>query len=173
VLVDAYEAGGSPLLADAVARVTLPGGSQREFALHQTAPGQYTQELVLPTAGAYGIEVLLQRDDQQYYAETGYAHQPSRIYTPLLPYAPMGKEPNTYPQDGQMIMQHLAERTGGRVLDEQTLIEQQEVRERVEQEQPALLALQTMLRHNLWIMLLSLALILWIIEIAFRRRGKV
>jgi Mg-chelatase subunit ChlD len=170
--VDGYEAGGSPLLADAVARVTLPGGSRREFALHQTAPGHYAQELVLSAAGAYGVEVLLQRDGEQYYVETGYAHPPSREYTPLLPYAPPGQQTSSYPQ-GAALLQTIAEQTGGKVLDEQTLAEQQETVEHIQQEQSPVGATLTMLRHNLWLLLLSLALVLWIIEIAFRRRGTV
>ncbi len=174
LMVDAYGPGGTPLLADAIARITLPSGVRQEFALHQSAPGRYTQDLLLPTDGAYGVEVLLDRDGEQYYAETGYAHPVPAEYNPYRSYNPAGSGGSDYPQ-GKPLLERIAEITGGEVLAADMLNIPQAGDEEEAQEQAQQpwyhLSLQ-MLHYSLWPWLMTVALLLWMLEIAFRRRVR-
>lgn len=170
LMVDAFEAGGTPLLADAVARITLPDGTQQEFALHQEAPGHYTQDLILPTAGAYKIEALLLRDEQQWFAETGYAHPIPQEYNPDKAYNPLDENMPSYPQ-GRALLEDIATITGGSVIEDESALVMEQQDDRQEEEDMLSPSSFAWLRYTYWPWLTVLALLVWLIEVGFRRRG--
>lgn len=172
LMVDAFDSNGDPLLADAVARVSLPNGTRQEFALHQTAPGRYSQDLLLSSDGAYHMEVLLMRDGKQYYAEKGYVHAVPAEYNPYQEYDP-GRQGNESSFQGVALLERMATLTGGKILstDELTLPSNEQTDENAAG--GGFFSSQfRLLQTSLWPWLMSVALLLWLVEIAFRKKGK-
>lgn len=170
--VDAFDPNGNPLLADAVARVTLPDGTRQEFALHQSAPGRYSQDLLLSSDGAYHMEVLLMRDGRQYYAEKGYVHAVPAEYNPYQEYDP-GRQGDETSLQGTALLERIAARTGGEVLktDELTIHSDEDADGGAAGD--SFFSSQfALLRTSIWPWLMSVALLLWLVEIAFRKKGK-
>jgi hypothetical protein len=152
---EARRVNGVPLdLATAVAQVTLPDGTQRTFNLRQVGPGRYVQDLLLPSTGPYGIAVALERSGQQYYAEQGYVQPVSAEYMP--PDQMDGEQLRGVP-----LLEAIAERTGGRMLDQNRILES-------DGEEGSSSDGLAPLRFA-WMWLLGAALLLWVLEIAVRR----
>ena len=146
LVVDALQPGGAPLdLATVNARVTLPGGEQRAFDVPQTAPGRYTQDLVLPAPGAYLVSVALVHEGGRQQREVGF----------VQPVAPEYRQQGD-PAEGRALLEAIAAATGGAVLADLG-----------QAETPATGALDA--PEGLWPWLLGLALGLWVLEIAVRR----
>ncbi|NCC34239.1 MAG: VWA domain-containing protein, partial [Chloroflexia bacterium] len=147
LVVDAVLPGGEPLdLATVNARVILPDGSQRSFDLRQSAPGRYSQDLALGLPGAYVLSVALQYDGTREVREIGYVQPVPAEYRLLA-----------NPEHGQALLTQIADVTGGTIRAELT---------------PALAeapAERTTSTTGLWPWFLSLALALWVTEIALRR----
>lgn len=156
LVADAFAENGAPLnLADAAARITLPDGSTRDIPLRQVSPGRYAQDLRLPTDGAYGILVVLERDGQRYQTQVGYVQAVPAEYAP--------PDPTSSQLQGEPLLQQIAQITGGRVLPPNTTLDtpgQDDQTEAVQQEDPL---------RNLWMWLLGAALAIWVLEIAVRR----
>ncbi|NJO05355.1 MAG: VWA domain-containing protein [Chloroflexaceae bacterium] len=148
-----FQEGGAPLdLATAQAQITLPNGEERIITLHQTAPGTYGQDLILSQSGAYGINVVLQRDDRQYQSSVGYVQPVAAEYLPPAP--------DTL--HGTPLMQAIADVTGGTVLDRQTILAAAPLDTAEPTEPPNPFS-------QPWMWLLTAALLLWLLEIAVRR----
>ncbi len=146
LVVDALQPGGVPLdLATVNARVTLPDGEQRAFDVPQTAPGRYTQDLVLPAPGAYLVSVALVHEGRLQQRDLGF----------VQPVAPEYRQRGD-PAEGRALLEAIAAATGGTVLAD---LGQAGL--------PAAGALET--PEGLWPWLLGLALGLWVLEIAVRR----
>ncbi|MCX7792031.1 MAG: glutamine amidotransferase, partial [Chloroflexaceae bacterium] len=146
LVVDALQPGGAPLdLATVNARVTLPGGEQRAFDVPQTAPGRYTQDLVLPAPGAYLVSVALVHEGRLQQRDVGF----------VQPVAPEYRQRGD-PAEGRALLEAIAAATGGAVLADLG-----------EAGIPAAGALEA--PEGLWPWLLGLALGLWVLEIAVRR----
>jgi len=146
LVVDALQPGGAPLdLATVNARVTLPGGEQRAFDVPQTAPGRYTQDLVLPAPGAYLVSVALVHEGGRQQREVGF----------VQPVAPEYRQQGD-PAEGRALLEAIAAATGGAVLADLG-----------QAGTPATGALDA--PEGLWPWLLGLALGLWVLEIAVRR----
>jgi Mg-chelatase subunit ChlD len=144
--IDALRPGGDPLdLAVVNARVTLPDGTLRSFDVRQSAPGRYTQDLILPASGAYLVNVVVLRDGQLQQRDVGYVQPVPAEYTALD--AP----------DGRDLLAELAALTGGSVLGETAAAE------------PGQPAAQAAEPPDLWPWLLGAGLALWVLEIAVRR----
>lgn len=170
LVVDAFESGGNPLdLANVGARITLPDGTQHELLLYQIGPGRYVQNMLLPIEGAYGVEVVLRRDDLgiQYTTAIGYAHALPAEYTLHPTYRPSAQG-SDYPQ-GQPLLEAIAKQTGGRVLDPQETLIPAETSTEQQSETPVLSPL-SLITSNIWPWLLAAALVVWVLEIAVRRR---
>jgi uncharacterized membrane protein len=146
LLVDALQPGGAPLdLATVNARVTLPGGDQRAFDVPQTAPGRYTQDLVLPAPGAYLVSVALVHEGRLQQRDVGF----------VQPIAPEYRQQGD-PAEGRALLESIAAATGGAVLADLG-----------QGGTPATRALEA--PEGLWPWLLGLALGLWVLEITVRR----
>jgi uncharacterized membrane protein/uncharacterized protein YegL len=149
IIVDALQPGGEPLdLATVNARMLLPDGSERDFAVRQVAPGRYSQELTLPTSGPYAVSVVLVRDGALQEAEVGYVQ-------------PVPAEYRTLNDDelaaGPALLASIAESTGG------------SVREEISAEVSATPAPVRNSSPPLWPWLIGAALSLFVVEIALRR----
>lgn len=146
LVVDALQPGGAPLdLATVNARVTLPDGEQRAFDVPQTAPGRYTQDLVLPAPGAYLVSVALVHEGRLQQRDVGF----------VQPIAPEYRQRGD-PAEGRALLEAIAAATGGTVLADPG-----------QAGLPAARALEA--PEGLWPWLLGLALGLWVLEIAVRR----
>jgi Mg-chelatase subunit ChlD len=152
----AVQTSGEPFdLATSAAEITLPNGTQRTITLRQVAPGTYAQDLALPNAGPYSVNVALERDDQLYQTRAGYVHAVSEEYLP----------PQASSDDlrGLPLLQQIAAITDGRVLESTTSLERpadEGVDPQIVQEDPL---------RNVWMWLLGAALVCWLLEIAIRR----
>lgn len=147
LIVDALQPGGDPLdLAVVNARVTLPDGTLRSFDVRQSAPGRYTQDLLLPASGPYLVNVVLVRDGQLQQRDVGYVQPVPAEYAAL-----------DAPDAGRDLLAQLAALTGGELLAETAAGEPGQPAE-----QPADPA-------DLWPWLLGAGLALWVLEIAVRR----
>jgi Ca-activated chloride channel homolog len=146
LVVDALQPGGAPLdLASVNARVTLPDGSQRSFEVRQSAPGRYTQDLSLSTAGAYVVSVALVHEGVMQQRDVGYVRPvPAEYRAPEDPAA------------AQALLEGIAAATGGALLAE--------LAPGAAPDAPTAGA-----DAGLWPWLLGLALALWVSEIALRR----
>lgn len=140
-------------LARTEATLITPGGRELGLALRQVAPGRYQQRLRLPDPGAYRLEVTQPRPDQP--AETATLGL-------VVPY------PAEYglPEDGHglPLLRQIANRTGGRTfaLGQSPLAAEAGL----EAEETAADPLE------LWPWLLLAALVLWPLEIAWRRWNR-
>jgi uncharacterized membrane protein len=153
---DAVRANGAPLdLADAVAQVTLPDGTEETFNLRQVGPGRYAQDLLLPDDGPYGILAVLVRNDTQYRAATGYVQEVPAEYQP---------PPEGDTLQGQPLLEEVARITGGEVRAMNTSFEVDTNSSTTPESTQAQSGWS-----NLWMWLLGAALLLWLLEIAVRR----
>jgi hypothetical protein len=140
-------------LARTEATLVTPGGRDLGLVLRQVAPGRYQQHLRLPDPGAYRLDVTQPRPDQ-----------PAEVATVgfVIPYPPE----YGLPEDGHgpPLLRQIAEMTGGRVfaLGQSPLAE----KAGLEAEQAAAEPLE------LWPWLLLAALVLWPLEIAWRRWNR-
>ncbi len=147
------QANGTPLnLATTQARVVLPDGSDRIFTLLQDGPGSYSQDILLPESGAYGIDVALERDGVQYRTTTGYVQPVSAEFLP--------PRPDDIP--GDVLLQELATITAGQVLDAEQLAAMLATQQENAAATPSPLA-------PVWVWLVAAALLVWLLEIAVRR----
>ncbi len=177
LVVEAFETGGTPMnLADAGARITLPDDSQQDVLLQQVAPGRYVRNLLLPIDGAYAVDVVLEHEGERYQAAMGYAHRASAEYTPAPRYRPTSGGDES-PQ-GRPLLARIAEITGGEVLEENVQVATDETATTDETAatdeaaEPTMLdAYLELLGSRIWPWLVIAALVVWVLEIAVRRRG--
>ncbi|GAB4449977.1 MAG: VWA domain-containing protein [Anaerolineae bacterium] len=153
--VDSFTGVGQPIdLARTQAALTPPGGQASDFGLGQVAPGRYEREVRLPAPGAYRLAVNQTHPDNELNrnADIGF----------VLPYpAEYALPPEG---SGQLLLAQLAAATGGELL-------------RPGDSPPGSIAAQTETEPprpatELWPWLLQIALILWPVEIALRRWGR-
>jgi Ca-activated chloride channel family protein len=89
--------------AETTATITSPSGAVTEnLPLFQVGPGQYQVRVLAPDPGAYRIDLRQQRGNQPIDVLAGFSVPPSPELQPS--------------QNGQELLQALADRTGGRVL---------------------------------------------------------
>ncbi len=176
LVVEAFETGGTPMnLADAGARITLPDDSQQDVLLQQIAPGRYVRNLLLPIDGAYAVQVVLEHEGERYEAAMGYAHRASAEYTPAPRYRPTSGGDES-PQ-GRPLLEQIATMTGGEVLQQDVQVAAEEeaaaTEETAEGEgEPTMLdAYLELLGSRIWPWLVIAALVVWVLEIAVRRRA--
>ncbi len=137
-------------LAPTEAILTTPGGREISLSLRQVAPGRYQQRLRLPDPGAYRLSVTQTRGDEPAESATSGL---------VVPY------PAEYglPEDdaGAALLRQIAAATGGRTfsLGESLRADASPDAEAVVAPEP----------QELWPWLLQVALVLWPIEIAWRR----
>ena len=146
-------------LAPTQATLITPGQQNRELTLRQVAPGRYQQRLRLLDPGAYQLSVTQTRP-----AETDQGDQINEMATIgfILPY------PTEYGLPGEgagvELLNQIATETGGRFLAfGEPLLPNAVAPDSVEAAQEPL---------ELWPWLLQAALILWPVEIAWRRWGR-
>jgi Ca-activated chloride channel homolog len=145
--VDVVQPGGAPLdLAVVNARVTLPDGTTRSFDVRQSAPGAYTQELSLASAGGYVVSVAVLRDGLLQQREVGYVQ-------PVAPEYRTGSDP----ADGQALLAAIAAASGG--------VELAPAAQAIGDEPAGPAAAP----GPIWPWLVGAALALWVLEIAYRR----
>ncbi len=145
LIVDALQPGGSPInLATVNAQITLPDGTIRTIDLRQSAPGRYSQDLLLPSPGAYRVSVVVVHDGQRQEQSVGYVQPVAEEYQ----YHPI-------PSDGMPLLQAMAEVSGGQ-LSPVAMGEAQTT--------PTGAGV-----FNVWPLLVGMALLLWVVEIAVRR----
>jgi hypothetical protein len=130
-----------------------PGGQETTLALRQVAPGRYEQRVRLPDPGAYQVTVNQSRGDE-----------PDETTTLglVLPYPAEYALPAG--DAGQVLLRQIAETTGGRLFS-------------LGQPLPSEIAggLSSEAAREplqLWPWLLQAALILWPLEIAWRRWAR-
>jgi hypothetical protein len=153
--VDSFTGVGQPIdLARTQAALTTPGEQANDFALGQVSPGRYEREVRLPAPGAYRLAITQTHPDNELNrsADIGF----------VLPYpAEFALPPEG---SGTSLLQQLAAATGGAVL-------------RSGDSPPGSIAAQPAPEPvqpptELWPWLLQIALILWPLEIAVRRWGR-
>ncbi len=149
LLVDALQPGGSSLdLATINAQVTLPDGSEQEFAVGQRAPGRYSRDLSLTMPGAYAMTLTIVHDGEAQERAIGYVQPIPAEYR-------MQEDPLA----AQELLTALAVTTGGSLRT--TLLPDADPTSGIQEELP----------RPLWPWLLGTALVLWVSEIALRRRS--
>lgn len=147
-------------LAATQAVLTTPGGRDVPLTLRQVAPGRYQQTLRLPDPGVYRLSVTqARRDEPDEMATIGF----------VLPY------PAEYSLveagAGVDLLRHIAELTGGRTFTLSAAGCDPQLENCPDQtSEEANLALQQPL--ELWPWLLTTALMLWPVEIAWRRWSR-
>jgi Ca-activated chloride channel homolog len=141
-------------LVSTQAALVTPAGRRVTIHLRQTAPGRYQQRLLLPDPGAYEVRVIQQRTGGQLdeKATIGF----------VVPYPPEYGLPAE--GTGRPLLEQIARISGGRYRDlsEMAVIMTPDIT-------PDDPARQT---QELWPWLLLAALVLWPIEIAWRRWGR-
>lgn len=151
---DSLTAAGQPVdNAPPQASLQTPAGENEQFNLRQIAPGLYERRLRLPVDGAYQYRVTQnQPDDDSLSAAAGF----------VQPYPAEYGQPG--PGSGAPLLQQIAAVTGGRVLALGELFAADSTVEAVQAPPSEPL--------ELWPYLLLAALVLWPIEIALRRWGR-
>jgi hypothetical protein len=154
LIVDSLTATGQPVdRARTEALLITPSGEETPVALGQVAPGRYERRLELAAPGAYQVVVTQNRPEEgEVTVTTGFVQAYPAEYFPSLPGA------------GSSLLQQIADLTGGRsfTLGElnrssvATNSQEEEATEPVE----------------LWPWLLLAALVLWPLEIAWRRWNR-
>jgi Mg-chelatase subunit ChlD len=147
---------GQPVdLARTQVRLITPGGQENQIALQQVAPGRYERRLRLPDVGAYQLtatQAHLDVDEPDETATIGF----------VLPY------PAEYalPADeaGAPLLEQIAAVTGGRTFSLGQLASRYVITPA-----PTEAPVEPV---ELWPWLLGVALVLWPIEIAWRRWGR-
>jgi hypothetical protein len=154
LVAESFTSTGQPIdLAQTRAYLTLPGGEEREFVLGQVAPGRYERQVRLPGPGAYRFSV------EQTQVDTELDRTASAGF--VLPYAAEYTVPTE--DSGEVLLRDIANKTGGEILSPgQPLPAATAAAAAAEPESPT----------DLWPWLLQAALILWPIEIAWRRWGR-
>lgn len=154
LVADAVDSTGRPVERTRTqATLLTPGGQEQQFIMHQVGPGRYERFLSLPDAGAYQLTVSQPRsgDEAEESTTTGF----------VLPY------PAEYgpPADGAglVLLDQIARLTGGRTFGLGEI-------ERVGTISPEL-EIEADPRQ-LWPWFLAAALLLWPLEIAWRRWGR-
>lgn len=163
-------------LARTEAILTTPAGREIPVMLRQIAPGRYQQRLRLPNPGAYQVTVTQERGNEpQEVATTGF----------IVPYPAEYGLP--FEGTGDPLLQRIAEATGGRTFSLGERLQVAGCRLQVddcetEQTQSAepgsfVENLTSKIQNlkseiELWPWLLLAALILWPVEIAWRRWGR-
>lgn len=163
-------------LARTEAILTTPAGREIPVMLRQISPGRYQQRLRLPDPGAYQVTVTQDR-----------GNEPEEIATTGFVVAYPAEYGLPFEGTGTPLLQHIAEATGGRTfaLGERLQVEGCRLQvENCETEQPKSVDegsfienLQSQIQNlkseiELWPWLLLAALVLWPIEIAWRRWGR-
>lgn len=140
-------------LSRTAAVLTTPGGRDIPLNLRQIAPGRYQQQVKVADMGLYQLQVTQSREDQP--AETA-------IIGFNVPYP----EEYALPDDtgGRPLLQQIAGSTGGQAFGPDGLVITADSAEKSDN-----LGLEP---SDLWPWLLLLALILWPLEIAWRRWGR-
>ena len=141
-------------LVSTQAALVTPAGRRVTVHLRQTAPGRYQQRLLLPDPGAYEVRVIQER--------TGGELDEKATIGFVVPY------PAEYglPAEGtgRPLLEQIADISGGRYLD---------LSESAAAMTPAITPDDPARRaRELWPWLLLAALVLWPIEIAWRRWGR-
>ncbi|MBI1881672.1 MAG: VWA domain-containing protein, partial [Chloroflexi bacterium] len=163
-------------LARTEAVLTTPGGREIPLTLRQIAPGRYQQRLRLPDPGAYQLSVTQARaDGPEEKATIGF----------VVPYVAEYGLP--LEGTGTPLLRQIAEATGGRTFALGERLQVTGCRSQVEdcqEDQPQETEPTSILENlksqisnlksqiELWPWLLLAALILWPIEIAWRRWGR-
>jgi hypothetical protein len=154
LVVDSLTATGQPVdLARTEATLMTPGGQELPVTLAQVAPGRYERELQLADPGAYRFSVTQTRSDEgDITATTGFVQ-------------PYPAEYNLVPAGaGRTLLEQIAAVTGGQTFSLGQL--SQAVTpvpgEEPEADDPV----------ELWPWLLLAAVILWPLEIAWRRWSR-
>jgi Ca-activated chloride channel family protein len=140
-------------LARTRATLTTPSGLATQLNLVQTAPGRYQQRVQIREPGAYKMTATQARDDgSEEVATVGF----------VVPYSAEYGLPA--PREGEALLRGVAEKTGGRVLSVGELLLRNDARSTAE---------DTLAKPvELWPWLLLAALVLWPVEIAWRRWGR-
>jgi hypothetical protein len=168
-------------LARTEATLTTPGGREIPLTLRQIEPGRYQQQLRLPDPGAYQLSVTQARPDApEETATSGFVvPYPAEYGLPLE-------------GTGEPLLRQIAEATGGQTFslgepfqvagcrpqaadcEESASQENQESESIIENLQSKIHAQMGSLKSEieLWPWLLLAALILWPVEIAWRRWGR-
>jgi len=140
-------------LARTEAKLTTPAGREIELALRQVAPGRYQQRLRLPDAGAYRLDVTQPRPDEPAESATvGFVVRYPAEYG--------------LPEDGSgpPLLRQIANMTGGRIFESGQSPLAEDVAAEVDEAAAEPL--------ELWPWLLQTALVLWPLEIAWRRWNR-
>jgi hypothetical protein len=155
LVAESVDAAGQPVdRARTQVRLQTPGGQERQFSLRQVAPGRYEQGLRLPDPGAYQVTVTQGRGDEpEETVTTGFViNYPAEYDTAAA-------------EGGTALLNEIARLTGGRAL---SLGEIEQVRLPSGEAETA----STEVVSELWPWLLLVALLLWPLEIALRRWGR-
>ncbi len=142
-------------LAPTEATLISPAGRETTLNLRQVAPGRYQQRLRLPDPGAYQVSVTQARDDDSIEtAITGF----------VIPYPSEYALPPTDDSAGQTLLAQIATTTGGHTFSlGESLPGMQNSQSQIEDLKSKI---------ELWPWLLLAALMLWPLEIAWRRWGR-
>jgi Ca-activated chloride channel family protein len=154
LVAESFTTTGQPIdLARTQAALILPDSEERSFTLGQTAPGRYERQVLLPETGAYSYSVAQTQAGTELNrnAQSGFV-QP---YVAEYALPPAGA--------GDPLLRRLAELTGGEVLAPGDLPATLRAALEVPEAEPP---------TELWPWLLLVALLLWPIEIALRRWGR-
>lgn len=152
---DGVNSTGFPVeLARTEAALTTPGGGQNQLRLQQVGPGRYERRVRLPNPGVYQFTVTQTRaDEPQETATIGF----------VLPYpAEYGLPPEGA---GRPLLEQIAATTGGSAFAPGQFLNPN-LSAASNQDGPLAQAVE------LWPWLLLVALILWPVEIAWRRWGR-
>lgn len=155
LVAESVDAAGQPVdRARPQVSLQTPGGQERQFRLRQVAPGRYEQRLQLPDPGAYQLTVSQTRGDEpEESVTTGFViNYPAEYDTAAA-------------EGGAALLNEIARLTGGRAL---TLDQSEQVR--LPAGGPETVSTEVV--TELWPWLLGVALLLWPVEIALRRWGR-
>jgi Mg-chelatase subunit ChlD len=154
LIVDSLTATGQPVdLARTEGVLVTPGGQEVSITLSQVAPGRYERQLKLSDTGAYQFSVTQIRSGEgEVGATTGFVQPYPAEYT----LTPSGA--------GNTLLEQIATITGGRTfsLGQLNRVAAVAAEEETEADEPV----------ELWPWLLLAAVILWPLEIAWRRWNR-
>jgi hypothetical protein len=172
VTADGVTATGQTVdLVQTEAILTTPGGREIPLTLRQIAPGRYQQQVRLPDAGAYQLSATQARaSEPEETATTGFV-----VTYPLEYGLPLEST-------GTTLLRQIAETTGGRTFSLGEAVPGAGCKSQAEdcketgpvsvEPTPAIEDLKSKITNLFWPWLLLAALILWPIEIAWRRWGR-
>jgi hypothetical protein len=154
LIVDSLTATGQPVdLARTEGTLVTPDGQELAISLSQVAPGRYERQLKLSAAGAYQFSVTQTRPGEgEVTATTGFV-QPYPAEYALTPR-----------EAGNSLLEQIATVTGGQTFNMGQLnrIPATVAGEEIEADEPV----------ELWPWLLLAVVILWPLEIAWRRWNR-